>query len=414
MNISPPFALNNEQRKYFALTPINDDWDVVQLKDNVYLYFDGDVLRKSITVSEKSYLENELNRLTSDNRTMLPPLTERGKPKKLNYTGFDSISPESMYFRWDGIGGRLGVGNYTTQQSYFTSVGSGTAYQTWDDVQKWVAAWVTDSTDDDLDDLEDFRTTKRKNIKIKEGDFFAFKIGRRQYGFGRVLLDVRKVRKEVRSGKIKEAHNGFKMWMGQPLIVKVYKKISDCLSVDISELSCTPAFLSQQIMDNRLFYGEYAIIDNLPLKTEEMDFPILMGNLRRSQTQDNTLRICFQYGLIYLEALQDEYMDYIQSHRQTGLCMSDLYSSSAIGTDLWIMRDIPAMKQSIIDGTFTDTSAYRFNVRPTDKAIQPQDLRHPTNQKAKEIIFAYFGLDANKSYWENYQIYLDNQKVLIE
>jgi len=192
------FYLTNKQRKYLGLSLIDDNWDIVQLNDNIYLYFEGNVLRKSISISEKFYKEDEFNRITSEERTMLPPLTERGKPQKLNYTGFNSINPEGAYFRWDGGDGHIQIANYTTQHTFYFTYGSDRKYNTWDEMQNWLSEWIGETTEKDIADLEEFRTIPRKNVKLKEGDFFAFKIEHHEYGFGRILMDVRTVKKDVK------------------------------------------------------------------------------------------------------------------------------------------------------------------------------------------------------------------------
>jgi hypothetical protein len=90
------FELTNEQRKYLGLIPIESNWEVVKLND-MYLYFDGDIIRKKITVSEESYFEQELEEKTAENRTILLPKTSKGKPKKLNFTATQSFRPFGVY-----------------------------------------------------------------------------------------------------------------------------------------------------------------------------------------------------------------------------------------------------------------------------------------------------------------------------
>ena len=76
------FELTNEQRKYLGLIPVEEDWELVKLNykyENIYFYFDGDIIRKKISLSENSYYETELNEKTTENRTVILPKTARGK-----------------------------------------------------------------------------------------------------------------------------------------------------------------------------------------------------------------------------------------------------------------------------------------------------------------------------------------------
>ena len=49
------FELNNEQRKYLGLNPVEEHWELVKFDDNIYHYFEGDTIKKEITVSENYY-----------------------------------------------------------------------------------------------------------------------------------------------------------------------------------------------------------------------------------------------------------------------------------------------------------------------------------------------------------------------
>ena len=89
---------------------------------------------------------------------------------------------------------------------------------------------------------------KESIINFNEGDFFAFKISRREWCFGRILMDVSKLRKDENFEKNK--NYGLAHLMGKPLIIKVYHKISDNKNIDLKELSKCLALPSQAIMDN--------------------------------------------------------------------------------------------------------------------------------------------------------------------
>ena len=76
--------LTNEQRKYLGLIPVEEDWELVKLDykyEDIYFYFDGNIIRKKISLSENSYYETELNEKTTENRTMILSKTARGKIK---------------------------------------------------------------------------------------------------------------------------------------------------------------------------------------------------------------------------------------------------------------------------------------------------------------------------------------------
>ena len=77
------FELTNEQRKYLGLIPVEENWERVKFDDNIYHYFEGDNIKKEITVSENYYHESELNEKTTENRTMILPKLKEVKFKSL-------------------------------------------------------------------------------------------------------------------------------------------------------------------------------------------------------------------------------------------------------------------------------------------------------------------------------------------
>ena len=112
------FELTNEQRKYLGLIPVEENWELVKFDDNIYHYFEDDIIKKEITVSENYYHESELNEKTTENRTMILPKTKRGKIKKFNYTAVQSFSPYGTYFTFST--NQVIIANYTTQRTYYS------------------------------------------------------------------------------------------------------------------------------------------------------------------------------------------------------------------------------------------------------------------------------------------------------
>ena len=50
------FELTNEQRKYLGLIPVEKNWELIKFEskyDEVYFYFDGDVIRKKMKLLRK-------------------------------------------------------------------------------------------------------------------------------------------------------------------------------------------------------------------------------------------------------------------------------------------------------------------------------------------------------------------------
>lgn len=373
------FELTNEQRKYLGLIPVEEHWELVKFDNGIYYYFEDDIIRKEIKVSKNYYHEAELNEKTAENRTMILPKTKRGKIKKFNYTATQSFSPFGTYFTFSTDG--VIIANYTTQRTYYSEIFSEKEKISLDNLKKWLDKWMKETTEEDLEEIEEFKNAKRKHCKFNEGDFFAFKISRREWCFGRILMDVSKLRKDENFKKNK--NYGLANLMGKPLIIKVYHKISDNKNIDLKELSKCLALPSQAIMDNIFYYGEAIILGNLPLKPEENDMFISVSE-SISGIDKNIAYL--QYGLIYREIPLSDYEKLIkdlkigpQTLRREGIGFG-IYTDD-LKECIEAKSNLPFWKK------------YKKHNIP--------DLKNPDHIELKRKIFKAFGLDADKTYEEN-------------
>ena len=373
------FELTNEQRKYLGLIPVEEHWELVKFDNGIYYYFEDDIIRKEIKVSKNYYHEAELNEKTAENRTMILPKTKRGKIKKFNYTATESFSPFGTYFTFSTDG--VIIANYTTQRTYYSEIFSEKEKISLDNLKKWLDKWMKETTEEDLEEIEEFKNAKRKHCKFNEGDFFAFKISRREWCFGRILLDVSKLKKDENFKKNK--NYGLANLMGKPLIIKVYHKISDNKNIDLKELSKCLALPSQAIMDNIFYYGEAIILGNLPLKPEENDMFISVSE-SISGIDKNIAYL--QYGLIYREIPLSDYEKLIKELK--------IGAQTLRREGIGFVIDTYKLKECI-----EAKSNYPFWEKYKKRNVP--DLKNPDHIELKRKIFKAFGLDADKTYEEN-------------
>lgn len=373
------FELTNEQRKYLGLIPVEEHWELVKFDNGIYYYFEDDIIRKEIKVSKNYYHEAELNEKTAENRTMILPKTKRGKIKKFNYTATQSFSPFGTYFTFSTDG--VIIANYTTQRTYYSEIFSEKEKISLDNLKKWLDKWMKETTEEDLEEIEEFKNAKRKHCKFNEGDFFAFKISRREWCFGRILLDVSKLKKDENFKKNK--NYGLTNLMGKPLIIKVYHKISDNKNIDLKELSKCLALPSQAIMDNIFYYGEAIILGNLPLKPEENDMFISVSE-SISGIDKNIAYL--QYGLIYREIPLSDYEKLIKELK--------IGAQTLRREGIGFVIDTYKLKECIeAKSNSPFWEKYKKHNIP--------DLKNPDHIELKRKIFKAFGLDADKTYEEN-------------
>lgn len=373
------FELTNEQRKYLGLIPVEEHWELVKFDNGIYYYFEDDTIKKEIKVSKNYYHEAELNEKTAENRTMILPKTKRGKIKKFNYTATESFSPFGTYFTFSTDG--VIIANYTTQRTYYSEIFSEKEKISLDNLKKWLDKWMKETTEEDLEEIEEFKNAKRKHCKFNEGDFFAFKISRREWCFGRILLDVSKLRKDENFKKNK--NYGLANLMGKPLIIKVYHKISDNKNIDLKELSKCLALPSQAIMDNIFYYGEAIILGNLPLKPEENDMFISVSE-SISGIDKNIAYL--QYGLIYREISLSDYEKLIKELK--------IGAQTLRREGIGFVIDTYKLKECI-EAKSNSPFWEKYKKRNVP------DLKNPDHIELKRKIFKAFGLDADKTYEEN-------------
>lgn len=386
--------LTNNQRKYFGLEPVMDSWDKVQFKGDTYrpdsiLYFDGDTIRKYIVSTDKEYKETQYNEQT-ENRELILPKTKKGKPKKLTASVLESKKGIGVYLTVNTNGDLL-IGNYTSQRTFYSRAWE--FKQSDSKIETMIQEFIENSPSDHFKQIEKFRLEKRKNVKYKSGDFFAFKLNRTEYGFGRILFDINKARKK----KMIPENHGLHLIMGPPLLVKLYAFKSESKAVDIESLKNQKSLPSDLMMDNVIFYGDFEIIGNLPLEITEFEFPISYG-----MRIDQTPNVFLQWGLIHKELPKNKFNKYVMSENG-GIGNYNPYGYYGVGfRPKFDSHDIKETIKNNGDFDFTKGDHYKLK----------WDLRNPKNDKIRTEIFKTFGLDPNRNYYENSK--LTGTKNIIE
>lgn len=271
------FELTNEQRKCFGLLPVDRNWTRMEPKSSPYdqhitiSYLDGTVLRKFIETGNNIYKEYEICEQLSNDLRYLLPKTEKGKPVLLSAATLKKRTGLGMclsYVRHSNGYAYIDIYNHNSQKCYYSNdyepIRSYGRY----DFQQWVEDWCNETSENDLTDISRFSAQPRQHIRFREGDVFRFKINRRLYGYGRILLDYALMRKK------KEPF--WDVLAGKPLACSVYHIVTERKNVSIRELEHLNALPSVHMMDNRLFYGDFEIVGNIPISESE-DYPIMYG-----------------------------------------------------------------------------------------------------------------------------------------
>jgi len=387
------FELTNDQRLYFGLEPIASGWEKVLLKRDTYrpestIYFDGDTIKRHIISTDDKYEEKQYDDQTRE-RAYLLPVTTKGKEKKLTASVLESRQPQGVYCYLDKHN-RILIGSYDTQTTFYDSWLNNRDSTVLRPINECVSHFISETPTTYLTEIDVFKKAKRKNVKFKRGDIFAFKINLHEYAFGHILLNIDDLKKK---GLISKEH-GLTLIMGKPVLINLYAFTSKSKNIDVEQLSNEPRLPSDYIMDNKLFYGEYEIIGNKQLSANEMDFPMSYG--RHMDARRNT--VFFQWGLIHIELPFSSFNKYLSANNRlvpetsSSRNVYNPYGYYGVGfSSRYVGKDIEDTIETGGIFDYENNAGFKVNF----------DLRNPQNQTIKNEIMCAFGLDPAKSYDEN-------------
>ncbi len=373
----PLFELNNSQRACLGLAPVEAHWELMQLtpgpydKDVTFAYAEDNRICKLIRVSEESYQEYAMNETLSEDRKYILPKTAKGKPVKTTAATLSKKTPVGMAFSW--ARDYISIYNNSSQQGYYRSSVDQPALslKSMPEFLAWLDKWCAETTEDDLADVAAFASRERVHREFREGDFFRFRLDRHRWGYGRILLDFAAMRKK----KIEF----WDIFFGKPLVISVYRIMTDRPLDDVEKLAGLPTLPSQFIMDNVFYYGEAEIIGNKPLTPEEEDFPINYG-----KSKDSREKVLYlQCGRLYRKIEGGE--PPVFPENRGALSLFD-FSFGGIGWNIDVR--IPVLEACIREG-----SNRPFWEQPRWAANQ-YDLRNPKLKAEREAVFEQFGLNA--------------------
>ncbi|MCA8987897.1 MAG: immunity 26/phosphotriesterase HocA family protein [Planctomycetaceae bacterium] len=270
------YLLTNRQREYLGLHPVEASWELVQLKDLI-LFFDQDVIRKVICYEQGQqygYMEYDYELSTQDRKQLLPA-TARGKPKPLSPANILSRKPLGFsfvcYFGWKGKSfnfQHLYVTHTTNDESLVSLHDHGiTSFEA---LEAWVEEFMASCPPDHLQRIDELREKKLARIRYRSGDVFEIPLSKGTVGYGRILLDVYRLRRAGLFGQV--PHCGLDgPVLGSGLLVVLYKYAGP--SVTLEEISELPTLTTQFLMHDDIYRGKFPIIGNIPASGDELDFP---------------------------------------------------------------------------------------------------------------------------------------------
>ena len=254
--------ITNDDRKFLGLDTIPEHWECRQLGKKMQVYLDENrIVRKKITLSSGNgffnYLEERVFAETEDGGMYLKSKTGKGKGRKLTAGAVEGINLSGIYFSYKVVDDKMNVViGSNTSCTYFYHCINAPAMS----LRQWLEEWKNGTTAEDKMELAAFRKRERIIHKYGEGDIFRFKVGRRQWGFGQIMLSVSE--HWGNNGDIRKYGMPNE---GKPVCYTLFGYISDKKEVDVDFLMSCRRLPSHYIYDNHFLFGDYEVFDNRPV-----------------------------------------------------------------------------------------------------------------------------------------------------
>ena len=387
-------SLSNEERRYLALEPVASDADTLVLSRfrqsshemaRTVLFFRGDHIVKVINEELMVWVSNSWRYtyeeydtwLQTENRQMLLPLTQRGKPKKLTITNVNAVMPFGCCLRitFGSNANKLKEINLSNPRScrYFP-IGEKeaiNAIQSLEDFKAFLQHYIETCREDYFDKLEAFKNAPKVTVKYKPGDIFRVDFDRTRYGYGIITSEVRSLRKMC---DLSEDH-GFNHLMGVPIIVRMYCIITENPALTANDLADIPLDQAVYCFDNDIIWGTNPIVDHKVLEQEDLYFMLSC----RVKTNFNGRFTLMGSSIVVEWGHASANLDYEQ--------MSEKLKGQ--------LGDLPLCYQGVrtsIDEMLVPTEAI-----PLLKDNE-YDLQHPDMKDILAEVFACLGLEADTDF----------------
>ena len=261
-----PYELTNNQRKYFGLSEVADNWDKIKLSDTITVYYHDETIVKVLNYTF-GYFEKDTD-IKTKHRQILSAKTIKGKEQKLTLSKILKRKGSGVQFSGSFQDGGMHVYDNKRNLFFIKSFPEDDDFKTYNDIDNWITNYISKVSTDYFDWLEKELSQKRLKVKIKEGDIVAFKIAHGEYGFARILVDVfeRRQKGEIVSPNLYWFHP-------RSLILAAYAYHADTLQIDIDELVKKRTLPTLCIFDLDVYRGEMPIVGHKPLSVNDQLLP---------------------------------------------------------------------------------------------------------------------------------------------
>lgn len=285
-------TLTDEERRYLALDPLDKSWETVSmysvtycLKKRTVLFYEGNTIVKVIyeehsvnedgSYSWRSYNEFDTH-LETENRTMLLPLTSRGRAKPITPTNVMAVKPFgcNLYIYLQNEKSYISANNLRNNQ--VISVGETDRVRkimSDEDFHEFMRYYIPTCPDDYFERIAAVRNMEHQTVIFKAGDIFRCQVDRQHYAYGIILGKTR----ELEKWNELPAEHSFRHLMTQPIIVRMYDFITTDKEMTTKSLLGKTLRPPVVCSDNDIIWGTHKIIDHKQLEPDDIQFNIQLA-----------------------------------------------------------------------------------------------------------------------------------------
>lgn len=288
--------ISNEVRPYVGLEVTQPYWDLVEIKQGYYVYFDGDVIRKRISCLPLSYSEEDVEVGTRD-RAIVLPKTSRGKEKKLNYTSVSGFKAEGVTFS-AGIrshDAQCYITAYNSRNSVNLPFSGYKELKTKEEIIVWLQQFPTTVPVDYDKKIDRLKNMKNQRYHAMPGDIFRVELDMHTDGYVLVIGNLRQMEKD---GLFSE-ESIWRSVMTMPLFVRPYLWKTTDRSPSIQNILAAPLSETTRIvMDDSFMRGGYELAYHKELEEEDIVFPVGYGP-SLGLAEERIYRLSWGLGTVY-------------------------------------------------------------------------------------------------------------------
>ena len=289
--------LSDEERRYLALDPLDPSWETVSvysvtgcLKKRTVLFYEGNTIVKVIyeeysvkddgSYNCRNYSEFD-TRLETDNRTMLLPLTSRGRAKPVTPTNVMAVKPfgcEFFIFLQNEKSYIIVRNLRNNQEVMIGEKDRVRKIMSDEDFHEFMRYYIPTCPDDYFERIAAVRNMEHQTVKFRAGDIFRCQVDRRHYTYGLILGKTREIEKWK---ELPEEHS-FRHVMMQPVIVRMYDFMTtdkDMTEKELSGMALRPPDLCS---DCDILWGTHPIVAHKELVPDDIEFQIQLARQIKS------------------------------------------------------------------------------------------------------------------------------------